>query len=368
MCITILFKTCYYCGRLIKVQYHLIPQNTCKEKTNMFKTANLKVSEMDVLSLFCGCGGMDLGFEQAGHRIIWANDNYKPAYETYAKNFSIKPLREDIRKVKSFPCADIVIGGYPCQGFSLAGNRNAFDKRNYMYLEFARVLKAVQPKMFVAENVKGVNVPFKSSVRALDLMEQEFRSCGYRVTSQLVNAKDYGVPQDRERVFIVGVRKNLKKEYVFPKKAHGKPPLKPYKTLRDAIGDLPEPKEGEYYDHTSFSSRYMSRNRIRGWNHVSYTIQASGRHAPLYPSCPPMRKVKKDVWEFTDDISKYRRLSVRECARIQTFPDDYVFYGSLNSKYKQIGNAVPPLLAKVIAFEVAHLVPAQPEIAEWLKH
>ena len=322
---------------------------------------------MDVLSLFCGCGGMDLGFELADHRIIWANDIDKTSCETYAKNFSIKPLREDIRKVKGFPNADIIIGGYPCQGFSLAGNRDAFDRRNYMYLEFARVLEAVQPKMFVAENVKGVIVPFKSAPRVLDLMLEKFNSCGYRTTPQLVNAKDYGVPQDRERVFIVGVRKDLNKEYVFPKKTHGRPPLKPSVTLREAIGDLLPPKKGEYWDHTGFSSRYMSRNRIRRWNDVSYTIQASGRHAPLHPSCPPMRKVEQDVWEFTDDISKYRRLSVRECARIQTFPDDFVFTGSLNSKYKQIGNAVPPLLTKVIALQLDHLVHA-PELTEWVRH
>lgn len=322
---------------------------------------------MRVLSLFSGCGGMDLGFEQAGHEIIWANDIDKWACKTYEKNFSIKPLKEDIRNVKQFPDADIVIGGYPCQGFSLAGNRDAFDKRNYMYLEFARALDTVQPKMFVAENVKGVITPFKSAPRALDLMEKKFRSCGYRVTSRLLNAKDYGVPQDRERLFIVGIRTDLNKEYVFPKKTHGKAPLKPYVTLREAIGDLPPPKKGEYYDHTGFSSRYMSRNRIRGWDQVSYTIQASGRHAPLHPSCPPMRKVEQDVWKFTDDIGKYKRLSVRESARIQTFPDGFILAGSLNSKYKQIGNAVPPLLAKVIALQLDLLVNA-PELIEWVKH
>jgi len=321
---------------------------------------------MDVLSLFCGCGGLDLGFEQAGHRVIWANDVDKYSCQTYAENFSIEPLREDIRKVESFPSTDIVIGGYPCQGFSLAGNRDAFDKRNYLYLEFARVLRAVKPRFFVAENVKGVIVPFKS-VRAIDLMVKDFVSCGYHVTWQLLNAKDYGVPQDRERVFIVGTRNNLNMEFAFPKKTHGKPPLKPYMTLQDAIGDLPEPKEGEYYDHSGFSSRYMSRNRIRAWDEVSFTIQASGRHAPLHPSCPPMRKVGQDKWEFTDDVSRYRRLSVRECARIQTFPDDFVFYGSLNSQYVQIGNAVPPLLARSIAEALSNLIPAHPKLAKWLE-
>jgi DNA (cytosine-5)-methyltransferase 1 len=316
---------------------------------------------MDVLSLFSGCGGMDLGFEQAGHKVVWTNDISKSACDTYAKNFPITPLRKDIRKVKDFPHSDVVIGGYPCQGFSLAGNRDAFDKRNYLYLEFARVLRTVKPSFFVAENVKGVIVPFKT-VRAIDLMVKEFGSCGYNAMWQLLNAKDYGVPQDRERVFIVGVRKDLNMEFVFPKKTHGKPPLKPYVTLREAIGDLPGPKEGEYYDHTGFSSRYMSRNRIRGWDEVSFTIQASGRHTPLHPSCPPMRKVGKDKWEFTADISKYRRFSIRECARIQTFPDDFTFSGPLNSQYIQIGNAVPPLLAKCIAEAFNNLIPSQPKI------
>jgi len=321
---------------------------------------------MNVLSLFSGCGGMDLGFEQAGHKIIWVNDIDKSACDTYAKNFPIIPLRKKIQEVKDFPDADIVIGGYPCQGFSLAGNRDAFDKRNYLYLEFARVLKTVRPKFFVAENVKGVIVPFKSA-RAVDLMLQEFRSCGYNVTWQLLNAKDYGVPQDRERVFIVGVKKDLNVEYTFPKKTHGRPPLKPYVTLREAIGDLPEPKEGEYYDHTGFSSRYMSRNRIRGWDEVSFTIQASGRHTPLHPSCPPMKKVGEDKWVFTDNVKKYRRLSVREIATIQTFPKSFVFCGSLSSQYKQIGNAVPPLLAKCIAGSLGTLAPAQPALERWLE-
>jgi len=322
---------------------------------------------MDVLSLFSGCGGMDLGFEQAGHRVVWANDISKSACDTYAKNFPITPLRKDIRKVTDFPHSDVVIGGYPCQGFSLAGNRDAFDKRNYLYLEFARVLRVVKPKFFVAENVKGVIVPFKT-VRAIDPMVKEFVRCGYHVTWQLLNAKDYGVPQDRERVFIVGSRNDLNLEFVFPKKTHGKHPLKPYETLRKAIGGLPPPKEGEYYDHSGFSSRYMSRDRIRGWDEVSFTIQASGRHTPLHPSCPPMRKVGKDKWEFTDDASKYRRLSVKECALIQTFPDNFVFCGSLNSRYVQIGNAVPPLLVKCIAKSLSNVIPAHPRLANWLEH
>lgn len=322
---------------------------------------------MRVLSLFCGCGGMDLGFERAGHKVIWSNDNYKWACETYSKNFSIEPVREDIRKVEHFPDSDIVIGGYPCQGFSLAGNRNVFDKRNYLYLEFARVLEAVQPRFFVAENVKGVGTPFKSAPRALDIMERRFRSCGYRVVSELLNAKDYGVPQDRERVFIVGVREDLHKEYAFPKRSHGRRPLKPQVTLRQAIGDLPPPEDGEYYDHTGFSSRYMSRNRIRGWDEVSFTIQANGRHVPLHPSCPLMKRMEQDKWEFTADIGKYRRLSVRECARIQSFPDEFQFEGPLNSKYRQIGNAVPPLLAQAIASELKALVKT-PELIEWISN
>lgn len=300
---------------------------------------------MEVVSLFSGCGGSDLGFQMAGCEIIFANDSSVKACETYEENFDIKPLNCDIKKIEKFPKADILIGCYPCQGFSLYGKRNMEDSRNFLFLEFSRALKQVDPDCFIAENVKGLL--FKYGREMLRRMLIAFSKRGYNVSWNLINAKMYGAPQDRERVFIVGVKKKLNKTYHFPEPTHGEG-LKPYKTIREAIKGLPKPKIGEYWNGT-YSTHYMSRNRRRGWNQTSFTIQASGRHAPLHPSSPNPIKVDIDKYIFPESKRKPRRLSVRECARIQTFPDKFKFLGSIDSQYKQVGNAVPPLVSKKFA-------------------
>ena len=168
-------------------------------------------------------------------------------------------------------------------------------------------------------------------------------------------AEIYGVPQDRERVFIIGVRHDISKEfkYVLPQPTHGDglKTEKPYVTLKDAIGHLKTTEIGEIYE-SGFSSRFLSRNRKRGWNEVSFTIQASGRHAPLHPSGEPMIKLGTDEW-ILPETSEHRRLSAVECALIQTFPPDYIWRGSLGTIHKQIGNAVPCLLAKAISSPIA---------------
>jgi DNA (cytosine-5)-methyltransferase 1 len=301
---------------------------------------------LDVVSLFSGAGGIDRGFIKAGHRIVWATDKSRDACASYEKNLHIKPLCKDIRKVDHFPQAEIVVGCNPCQGFSVIGTRDPEDYRNYLYKEIIRCLRQVRPKFFVTENVKGLKSLYAG--RFFELMLKDFYDSGYSVTWRLLNAKDYGVPQDRERIFIVGVRKDLDFEYQFPYKTHGEGCL-PYISLRKAIGDFPPPGKGEYWDDSRFSFFYMSRNRRRSWNEVSFTIQASGRHAPLHPSSPPMKKMGTDRWTFTGTMDKYRRLSVRECACIQTFEGTDVFVGGLESQYVQVGNAVPPLLALRIA-------------------
>jgi len=302
--------------------------------------------QLDAVSLFCGAGGMDLGFIQAGHNILWANDRSQRACETYNRNLNLKPLCKDIKKVDEFPGSDVVVACNPCQGFSSIGPRNPEDERNYLYEEVIRCLRQTKPKFFVTENVKGLKTLYKG--RFFELMLTDFDAAGYNVKWDLLNAKNYGVPQDRERIFIVGVRKDLGLEYCFPPKTHGLG-LQPFVTLKDAIGGMRPPEKGEFWNENRYSFYYMSRNRRRSWNEASYTIQASGRHAPLHPSCPPMQQVGKDEWRFTDARQKYRRLSVRECARIQTFPDTYVFEGSLENRYIQVGNAVPPLLAQSVA-------------------
>ncbi|MBT2729214.1 DNA cytosine methyltransferase [Bacillus sp. ISL-75] len=301
-----------------------------------------------VVSLFAGAGGLDTGLKMAGFNVIWANEIDKDACETYVANHPETYVeRGDVRNVKAFPKADLVVGGYPCQGFSLAGNRLITDERNYLYREFVRCLRQANPKFFIAENVKGLLTMAGGQI--IEAMIQDFKNEGYNVSHHLVNAKDYGVPQDRERVLIIGVREDLAFKYELPNPTHGSGmlELKPYVTLRDAIGHLKPSEVGEVYDST-FSSRYLSRNRKRSWDEVSFTIQASGRHAPLHPSGEPMIKVGPDEW-ILPETSEHRRLSAVECALIQTFPPDYIWKGSLGAIHKQIGNAVPCLLAKTIA-------------------
>ncbi|MCC8433456.1 DNA cytosine methyltransferase [Brevibacillus sp. M2.1A] len=301
-----------------------------------------------VVSLFAGAGGLDTGLKMAGFNVIWANEIDKDACETYVANHPETYVeRGDVRNVKSFPKADLVVGGYPCQGFSLAGNRLMTDERNYLYREFVRCLRQANPKFFIAENVKGLLTMAGGQI--IEAMIQDFRNEGYIVNHHLVNAKDYGVPQDRERVLIIGVREDVDFKYEFPNPTHGDGlfGLKPYVTLKDAIGHLKPSEVGEIYDST-FSSRYLSRNRKRAWDEVSFTIQASGRHAPLHPSGEPMIKLGTDEW-ILPKTSEHRRLSAVECALIQTFPADYIWKGSLGSIHKQIGNAVPCLLAKAVA-------------------
>lgn len=306
-----------------------------------------KSNSPSVISLFAGAGGLDVGLEMAGFKVIWANEIDKDAADTYEANHSRTFIeRGDVRNVIDFPKADLLVGGYPCQGFSLAGNRLLTDDRNFLYKEFLRALRSIKPKIFIAENVKGLLT--LSGGKVIEAMVDEYKEEGYNVNYHLVNAKNYGVPQDRERVFIIGIREDINFKYELPSPTHGEEfGLKPYRTLKDAIGHLKPSEIGEY-DNSGFSSRYLSRNRKRGWKEVSFCIQASGRHAPLHPLGEEMIKKGKDEW-ILPETSKHRKLSDIECALIQTFPANYIWKGSLGSRYKQIGNAVPCQLVKVIS-------------------
>ncbi|MEC1291997.1 DNA cytosine methyltransferase [Bacillus mojavensis] len=345
---------------------------------------------INIVSLFCGAGGLDLGVELAGidcvigkektneslkdketflsirkrglFHHVYSNDLFKEALETYQKNFpsNVFTHNRDIRKVKQFPNGDVVLGGFPCPGFSEAGPRLIDDPRNFLYIHYIRCLMQVQPKFFIAENVKGMLTLGKGEV--FRQIKQDFEAAGYRVYHKLVNARDYGVPQLRERVFLIGVRKDIDFEYEFPEPTHGKDLfLKPYVTLKDSIGDLVE-DPGDYFTG-SYSTIFMSRNRKKNWDEQSFTIQASGRQAPIHPDGLPMVKIEKNKWIFPDGEENNRRLSIKEIARIQTFPDWYEFSdggnsrtsknGRLDKVYKQIGNAVPVQLARAITKPIA---------------
>lgn len=286
-----------------------------------------------------------MGMERAGFKTIWANDFFKDACETHKRWSRASVVWGDIAKINIdyIPDADIILGGFPCQGFSLSGPRKIDDSRNSLYKHYVSIVKAKQPLMFVGENVKGILTMGGGSI--IDAIIHEFSECGYDVQYQLVNAKDYGVPQDRERVIITGFRKDLK---------IGAVDLAPEKiqrvTLREALVHLPAPRPEEVCT-APFSSRYMSRNRKRGWDNVSFTIPAMAKQVTLHPSSPDMIKKGRDLWEFGKG-GETRRLSWREAAAIQTFPADLEFAGDLVNIYKQIGNAVPVKLAECIGHKL----------------
>jgi len=319
---------------------------------------------MKLVSLFAGCGGLDLGFEKAGFETVWANEYDKAIWETYSQNFPHVQL--DKRSITNIDCVDIpknvdgIIGGPPCQSWSEAGAlRGIEDPRGQLFFDYIRVLNYIKPKFFLAENVSGMLLPRNKA--SLELFLSKFDEAGYNVSYKLLNAADYLVPQDRNRVIIIGIRKDLGKIFEFPTPSNKK------LSLKEAIWDLretekPMPNGKAYalnelnilnheYMTGGFSTIYMSRNRVRGWDEQSFTIQAGARHAPIHPDAPKMVFVSQNVRVFAPSYEHlYRRLSVRECARIQTFPDDFRFYyKNISDGYKMVGNAVAPRFAYFLA-------------------
>jgi DNA (cytosine-5)-methyltransferase 1 len=332
---------------------------------------------LKIASLFSGCGGLDLGFTKAGFRLVYANDNDPSIWETFERNHKIPIDKRSLFDIKSgeIPCADGIIGGPPCQSWSLAGAmRGAKDERGQLFYEYIRVLRDRQPKFFLAENVPGILS--STHIHEFKRIIGKLSALGYDVDYDIVDAKDYGVPQERRRVIIVGYSKSLGLHFSLPPPSHSKSDgvtldgrrTHEWVNLRQAIGDLPEAihakggnKANEKlvvpnheYMTGGFSSIYMSRNRRKNWDEQSYTIQAGGRHAPLHPSSTEMTKIEEDKWTFKGGKPVYRRLSVRECARIQTFPDDFAFYyTNVADGYKMVGNAVPVKLAEALAKKIA---------------
>jgi DNA (cytosine-5)-methyltransferase 1 len=380
-----------------------------------------------IVSLFSGCGGLDLGFIQAGMEVIWANDILESAVETYKKNIGNHIFCKDITKIKDDDIPDnfdILIGGFPCQGFSIANNKRAMDdKRNFLYKEMLRIIKVKKPKYFVAENVKGLLSMEKGKV--IEMIIKDFESVGYKVDYKLVKASDYGVPQHRERVFIIGNRIGLQNP--FPKKTHGNDEgLKKYVTVKDVIENLSnirisyDPvkyKDKVYYNHiarTNVHDQFWGRkynikqedvcdylkywrsksnistkkiDQIFGYRHTAGHWFRKDNNSGSIPNPKDWWKLKEILkfdnkydkqvtelelkpisfeqslrvnnWDQPSDTitatgpeihpNKERRMSVRECAIIQTFPDDFVFCGSLGNMYLQIDNAVPVLLANKVA-------------------
>ncbi len=327
---------------------------------------------MKIVSFFAGAGGLDLGFQKAGFDVIWANEYDKEIWETYEKNHHNTFLdKRSIVDISSdeVPDCDGIIGGPPCQSWSEAGAMKGInDKRGQLFYDFIRILEAKQPKFFLAENVSGMLLDRHSE--ALANIKELFKNAGvgYELSFEMLNASDYNVPQDRKRVFFIGIRRDLKFKFEFPK-----PSLKKI-TLEDTIYDLKDTVlsalkfnktngdnckvPNHEYMTGDFSTIFMSRNRVRGWDEQSFTIQAGARHAPIHPQAPKMKFIEPNIRIFEPGKEHlYRRLSVRECARIQTFPDDFIFYySSVAAGYKMIGNAVAVNLAEILGKSIRNQI------------
>lgn len=307
----------------------------------LLKSQRYKKS-FNLLSLFSGAGGLDLGFrggfsfldkqyEKHNFNLVFANDIDKNACETFKKNFKHNIICGDIKELLSSLFVsdekiDILLGGFPCQDFSHAGKRRGFDsERGTLYKSMVEMIDKIQPLVFVAENVKGLlTINGGESIKQI---VSDFETKGYHVRFKLLNTADFEVPQNRERVIIVGSKKEFLPPFDF-----NFPKFK-VRSVKEALSDLEDTQEGAFANH--FWSK-AKKNKGQGNNTISPSLPA-----------PTMRAEHHGNIEF--HYNNERRLSAREAARIQSFPDDFIFYPSTSSAYKQIGNAVPPVFAWHIA-------------------
>lgn len=309
--------------------------NEMNEKEDHADSNNNSENMIKIVSLFAGCGGLDFGFHNnPKYKHVLVNDIDKDACDTYEHNFGIKPNCSDVKKLMDMPDFDLLMGGFPCQGFSMANpHRKETDERNKLYLEILRILNQKKPSYFILENVKGIlnmggydsELDKKNKTgRIVKNIVEELKMCGYRVQYKLFEFKKFNIPQKRERVIFIGVRNDIDFEIKWPIGSNTE------LTLKDAIGDLPIDYMSEMQHigtkHKCNVNGFLGNRELK-WDEPSPTItgRGGGSGGPVIHNHPSLK----------------RRLTIRECARIQTFPDDFVFKGSVSSMYKQIGNAVP---------------------------
>lgn len=321
-----------------------------------------------VASFFSGCGGLDLGFEKEGFQVVFANDIFLPSAETYARNIGpidTRPIEEI--PTENVPSNDILLAGFPCQPFSNAGSRRGVsDPRGTLFFETLRFVEAKKPKILVFENVKGLlSIKNPDGTLLIDAIISEIESRGYSAQFKLLKASDYGVPQNRERVFIVGVRRTFsKKKFKFPEKINDFDA-----TLGRVLRNMPKNDPNDEHWELSPQSKHMVKYIPEGgsWKSVDYELlperlkkirdNMQKYHSPNFYRRFARNEIVGTVTAAgTPENSgvlhptKPRRFTIRELARIQSFDDSFVFYGkSLAAKHKQIGNAVPPKLAQAVA-------------------
>jgi DNA (cytosine-5)-methyltransferase 1 len=317
---------------------------------------------MRVVSLFSGAGGLDLGLVQAGLQIVWANDIFEDAAQTYRRNIGDHIDTRDICDIKSseIPDCDVVVGGFPCQGFSVANwGRSMQDPRNQMYKQLLRVVREKQPKFFLAENVKGL--ASMSGGAVLRTIIGDFERVGYRVRHKIVNAADYGVPQARMRILIFGVRIDLDSDVSFPPPPSHIDPLrgprkglKNWKSVGSALAHFPEPDTAQRIPNHECSKYKLTFN-----GHLGHRFIRPDRPAPTVTG----RGDEKGGVVVLHHPNNHRRMTARELAAVQSFPDDFVFFGTKTSAYRQIANAVPPLLGRAIGEMLINAIVAPVVIA-----
>jgi len=304
---------------------------------------------MKIVSLFSGAGGLDLGLVKAGHEIVWANDIFEDAVDTYRKNIGDHVDTRDISLIPSdeIPSADVVVGGFPCQGFSVANwGRTVDDQRNKLYCEMVRVITDKKPRFFIAENVKGLISLGKGEV--LKKIVSDFSNAGYQTHWQVLNSADYGAPQKRMRFVMLGIRNDISCEGISfpPKPTHQSPAsknpdlsLNPWLTVGKALSHLPEPE-----DAPEIPNHDYSRYKLRFNGHIGHRYIDPDKPAPTVTG----RGDDKGGVVVLHHPKNHRRMSARELACVQSFPDDFIFSGTRTSAYRQIANAVPPALGLAI--------------------
>jgi len=363
-----------------------------------FWRAQIVPNYYNVIDLFCGCGGFSLGFSQADFNVKLGIDVWEDATVTYKHNFpKAVALNKDIREVTGniisnltkipIENIDIIVGGPPCQGFSVSGKRIKDDPRNELYKSFVRIVEDIKPKVFVMENVPGIIKLFGGKI--LEDVIEDFSVLGYTVKCKILSADDFGVPQQRKRVFFVGINNNkIKKtsEFIFPSATTGVIPL----TCEEAISDLDfladDYASGEDIEYQlSATTDYQKKMRFgskRLLNHSATRHKARTREIiAMVPDGGNYKSLPQDLWHtrkvniawtrmsskkpcFTIDTGHNHHFhyranrvpTVRESARIQSFPDNFKFIGIKTSQLKQVGNAVPPLVAEAIALEIKKLL------------
>ena len=312
---------------------------------------------LKIVSLFTGCGGLDLGFEKAKNskynfKIIWANDNLLHACKTFRANFRTPISGEDVWNInfKNIPKCDVILAGFPCQDFSVLSKRKGINvKRGMLYTRIIDALKIKKPMFFVAENVKGLLSANKG--KALRIIKEHFESAGYKVNYKLIKFADYGVPQKRERVIFVGFRNDLNIDYDFPK-----PTVKKYINVKKALKGVEKVKFNNEKQNLNPRTIKMLKAIPPGGNYKDLPkgLKVKGLMSNIYrrlhpkePSSTIIANGGGGTWGY--HYKEPRSLTNRERARLQTFPDNFKFIGTIGEVRTQIGNAVPPLGAKVIA-------------------